>query len=130
MKVTPLWRKEYFIPIEEVQDICRKKFKLIRLDKLDCSPAIYYKIKDGGILGFIKTSESNCRCCSRLRLSSTGELRLCLYETHGLYLRYLLRTGASDWQIREKIKDRISMKPDINFKNYKSSKSYMCNIGG
>jgi len=130
MKITPLWKKEYFIPIEEVKKVCKSKLSLIKLGKLDYGPAIYYRVGNDGLLGFIKTDQSNCRCCNRVRLSATGELKLCLYETGGISLKDLLRSGVSDWEIRESIKTRISIKDDIDYKNYESHKCYMCNIGG
>jgi cyclic pyranopterin phosphate synthase len=130
MRVTPLWREDYFIPIEEVKRICERKFRLDKIENSGPGPAIYYRSREGGILGFIKTSENNCRHCSRLRLSSTGQLKVCLYETGGFGLRYLLRTTTSDWEIRDSIKQRINMKFNVDYRNYESSQLYMCNVGG
>ncbi len=128
--VTPLWSQDYFTPIEDVKKICENRFKLGKIAYASPGPAVYYRTEQGGILGFIKTDEYNCKHCSRLRLSATGELKLCLYETQGFCLKYLLRSGASDLEIEEQIKQRISMKRDVNYRSCQSSKLYMSSIGG
>ena len=130
MKITPLWREDYFIPIEEIIDICRSKYALESIDKQSSSPALYYKTKNNKILGFIKTDEKNCWKCNRLRLTSTGELKICLYETQGLCLKNLLRLGVCDEEIRDIIKAKMEMKSSANYTNWETHKTYMCAIGG
>lgn len=130
MKVTPLWKEGYFIPIEEVKDICAKRYRLKKTGITGSGPAEYYRVEDNVIIGFIKTDENICRNCTRLRLTSTGELKICLYETGGLRLKNLLRMGVCDEEIRDIIKSRIGIKDNTNFKNFESPKEYMYNIGG
>jgi len=130
MKVTPLWKEDYFMPIEEIVKICRMNFRLERLGAPGPGPAVYYKAGERGILGFIKTHENNCMSCTRLRLTSTGELKNCLYETKGFFLREFLRSGFSDEKIKTIIERRIGMKPYSDYKAYKSPQFYMCSIGG
>ena len=130
MKATPMWREEYFLPIEEVKSICEKKFTLSYLGKMGRGPATYYQIEGNNIIGFIKTEEANCISCNRLRLTSTGELKACLYESRGICLRNLLRNGASDWEIKDVIKEKAAAKQSIDYRSYESSKLYMYEIGG
>ena len=130
MKVTPLWREDYFISIDQIRDICEKRFKLEKLDRPDYSPAEYYKIEGGGRLGFIKTDVTNCERCTRLRLTSTGELKICLYERDGLCLKSFLRNGASPEKIRDIIGEKIGIKQKTDYRDYESEKLYMCSIGG
>lgn len=64
-----------------------------------------YRYADGsGELGFI-TSVSNpfCGGCNRLRLSAEGKIYTCLFARKGVDLRDLLRSGASDEAIIERI---------------------------
>jgi cyclic pyranopterin phosphate synthase len=129
MNLMPLWREDYFLPIEEVKDICEKKFTLRKAPDLGPGPAEYYKI-DGGLLGFIKTSENNCRCCNRLRLASTGELKLCLYEDGGLPLKWLLRDGGTDQEIKDAITSRLYAKETVDYKKWGNSTVHMSSIGG
>jgi len=54
----------------------------------------------GGELGVISSvTQAFCRDCSRARLSTEGQLYLCLFASRGHDLRTLLRSGASDLQI-------------------------------
>lgn len=76
-------------------------------------PAEYYRA-DGfvGRLGVIHAM-SNCFCaaCNRVRLTSTGELKLCLFYDEGVALKPLLRGGASDEEIRQAVRQAILRKP-------------------
>lgn len=130
MDITPLWRENHFMPIEEVIKICQGQFSLEYLGNLGPGPAVYYRAGQGGILGFIKTHKNNCRVCGRLRLTSTGELKNCLYETDGLLLRESLRDGSSDEEIKDIIERRTETKQYVDYKAFESSQFYMCSIGG
>jgi cyclic pyranopterin phosphate synthase len=102
MKITPLWSREYFFPIEQVIAICERHF----------------------------TEENNCRACSRLRLLATGELKICLYEKNGLNLRDLLRQGESADAIEALVRGRLEVKVRSTYKDWSSSRSYMYSVGG
>ncbi len=130
MKVTPLWDERYFVPIDEVKRICERRYSLRRIGTADTSPATYYQTQAGGIVGFISTNENNCLNCSRLRLTSSGELKICLYETRGIDLKQFLRNGFSDEDIRDKIKVATEGKTAVTYKNFDTQKVYMCDVGG
>ena len=100
------------------------------MKNLGPSPAEHYKINGMPILGFIKTDQNNCNRCSRLRLTSVGELKICLYENEGISLKELLRRGADNKEILAIIKDRIGLKKEVVYSNWKSPKTYMCSVGG
>jgi cyclic pyranopterin phosphate synthase len=61
-------------------------------------PAVYYKIPDSpGALGFISGRSSVfCPQCNRLRLSSDGRIKPCLYADRSYDVKSLLRAGVSD----------------------------------
>jgi cyclic pyranopterin phosphate synthase len=131
MPITPLWKEEYFFPIEEVKAICRNKFNLEETDlNLGPGPAQYYRVGEKGILGFIKTEEENCCSCSRLRLTSTGEFKLCLYEQPGFSLRDLLRKGASDSEISGLLEAKLNLKKEVDYRFWEVPRFYMSNVGG
>ncbi|MFC1632142.1 GTP 3',8-cyclase MoaA [Candidatus Omnitrophota bacterium] len=130
MQVTPLWREQYFISIEEIKKVCQKRFRLKKKGNLGCSPAEYYQIDDNAVLGFIKTDENNCRKCNRLRLSSTGELKICLYQDKGVSIKELLRTGATDAEIKDLLTAKMAAKKYTDYRTYERAGTYMCNIGG
>ena len=62
------------------------------------APATRFLFRDGaGAVGFIDSvSAPFCSACSRLRLTSDGKLRVCLYDDRETDLRDALRSGASD----------------------------------
>ncbi len=128
--VTPLWNKEFYLPIEKIKQICEKKYKLIPISlNYGAGPAQYYNVNDIGIIGFIDTNLHNCRKCSRLRLSSSGELKRCLYEKEGINLQTPLRNKNYD-KIIYLLKKAISSKKEISFNSFSQKKIYMCTIGG
>lgn len=130
MDITPLWKANYFIPLEEIKYLYERKYQLKRLGHIGSGPAEYYRVGEDGIIGFIKTDLNNCRNCTRLRLTSTGELKICLYESKGLCLKDLLRSGISDKKIIDFLMDKLIKKTNTDYRDYETSKLYMCNIGG
>lgn len=61
--------------------------------------------KDGaGEFGVITSVSSPfCGSCTRARISAEGELYTCLFASHGFDVRRMLRSGASDDELREAI---------------------------
>jgi cyclic pyranopterin phosphate synthase len=64
-----------------------------------------WRYKDGsGEIGVIASvTQAFCRDCTRIRLSTEGKLYTCLFATTGFDLRALLRSGASDDEIRDAV---------------------------
>ncbi len=130
MPVTQLWKEDRVVSIEGIKEICRRKFRLERIGTFGPGPAQYYRVEKRGILGFIATDINNCIRCRRLRLTSTGELKICLYEDEGFPLREFLRNGFSDEEIRDKIKGRIETKRYTDYRDRRFLETYMYSIGG
>jgi cyclic pyranopterin phosphate synthase len=65
-----------------------------------------WRYVDGrGEIGVIASvTQPFCGSCTRARLSATGQLYSCLFATNGHDLRALLRSDASDDQIRERLR--------------------------
>lgn len=85
-----------------------------RLEKsLGNGPAVYYSAAgfagEIGVIGAIH--EKFCNTCNRIRLTSEGFLKLCLYSGEGLDLRAMLRGGCSDEEIAEAVINVIERKP-------------------
>lgn len=76
-------------------------------------PAQYFKIGGfRGRLGIISAmSRHFCGRCNRLRLTSTGDLKLCLFYDAALPLKPLLRQGAGDEKITAAILAAVKEKP-------------------
>ncbi len=65
-----------------------------------------------GTLGIIQgESRRFCNTCNKVRVTSSGMLKNCLYDDGVLDLRYLLRTGATDSEIAREICAAIAAKP-------------------
>jgi len=96
----------------------------------NAGPASYYRSGHmQGQIGVISpTDEGFCRSCNRLRLTSTGFLRLCLHHEEGLDLRTLVRSGASNNEISRAITTAVSQKP-LNHQGF-SQKTDIKKIGG
>ena len=77
-------------------------------------PAKYYRLRGAaGTVGFITSmSEHFCQECNRLRLTSTGGLRPCLYDGGEFDLRAPLRRGAGVEEIAGLIEAAVAAKPD------------------
>lgn len=79
-------------------------------------PAHYYKSSAlKGHIGIIDAvSHRFCSQCNRVRLTSTGVLKPCLCYDMGTDLRALLRGGADDDTLKNRIKETISNKPEAH----------------
>lgn len=100
---------------EEAKRIISKRFgNMLPLKKETGGPAEIYKIEGfKGRIGIIGAM-SNCFCeeCNRIRLTSDGDLKLCLFFDEGISLKNLLRKGVSDEELKEKISLAVLKKPE------------------
>ncbi len=65
-----------------------------------------------GEIGFIRPiSHHFCSTCNRLRLTADGRLRTCLLSEEQFDLKKPLRSGCSDQEISEHMRDAVSHKP-------------------
>jgi len=80
-------------------------------------PARYFSCaKMKGAVGLISaTSRCFCAACNRIRVTSEGFLKLCLYHDGGLDLRGLIRDGARDDEIESAIVGAVMRKPERHF---------------
>jgi cyclic pyranopterin phosphate synthase len=75
-------------------------------------PAVYFKIRDAaGAVGFISgRSTVFCRQCNRVRLSSDGGIKPCLYASRCYDIGRLLREGTADETIVNRIEEALREK--------------------
>lgn len=68
-----------------------------------------------GSVGFISSMSDNfCSGCSRLRLTSDGFLKVCLFGNEETSLRDLIRNGATDEEILKTVETSLSSKRKQN----------------
>jgi cyclic pyranopterin phosphate synthase len=97
-----LWTPEIVVPLKEIVERIGRVLPLVELPRREASEtARRYTFADGvGEFGIIApVSQAFCGACSRVRLTSDGKIRTCLFSQveHDLYGR--LRAGASDGEL-------------------------------
>jgi cyclic pyranopterin phosphate synthase len=82
-------------------------------------------------IGFISPiSDPFCARCNRLRLTSDGELKSCLFSRDVVNLRELLRNGCSEAEIEAAISDAVRAKPESHRIGYEHISLDMHRTGG
>ena len=99
------------------------------------APATEYRFADGiGQVGFIASvSRPFCLNCNRIRLTSDGKLRYCLFAIEETDVRALLRGGAPDDAIAAAIRTNVAGKwigHEINTQKFVPPPRPMYSIGG
>ena len=99
------------------------------------APASEYRFADGvGRVGFISSvSHPFCLNCNRIRLTSDGKLRYCLFAIEETDVKGLLRGDASDDELRATIRETITRKwigHEINTQKFVAPPRPMYSIGG
>ena len=83
----------------------------------------------------IISAVSDCFCsqCNRIRMTSDGFIKLCLYYNKGINIKELINNGATDNEIKNAIKHIISQKPEshhFGIIDENSEAKNMVQIGG
>lgn len=138
-----IWNSNIFISAKALVDIIKNKGLNLKVDNnLSANnfsgPAKMYKIKNKpGRFGFISALTSHfCTVCNRLRLTSNGRLRLCLFADREYNLAPLIRNSLiSDKNIACAIAEAAKRKPLganllENRKTAAVSNRHMDGIGG
>jgi cyclic pyranopterin phosphate synthase len=102
------WRPEMVVPSRELAARIGERWPMHPIsENYRGEVAQRWRFDDGaGEIGFISSvSQPFCGTCSRARLSSDGKFYTCLFATHGLDLRAALRSGASDGELLQMIRD-------------------------
>jgi len=137
--------EDKFISVQEIKEKLIKKYLLnsIKISTAN-GPAKYYQIKGGrGTIGFITAlSQHFCKTCNRIRLTSEGKLRPCLFSNKEIDIKKAIRDLVRDKKsegflrkkiIRDKIIEAVMLKPKghkLNIKNQENLSFHMSRIGG
>lgn len=100
------WTRSNLITADEIYQQLNSEFELTPVSDRGSSPAEEFYINGGpatvGIIGSV--TRSFCANCDRLRLTSDGQLRNCLFSNEETDLRSILRNGRlSEKEKREDI---------------------------
>jgi len=106
-------RTNQFISLANLREDMASYWTLHDLPDRTGGPARYVRVAEtGGRLGFITPLTHNfCEGCSRVRLTCTGKLYLCLGHETSVDLRAPLRASADDAPLQEAIEAAIALRP-------------------
>ncbi len=107
------WRPEQVVHGDELRRRISKRWSIEPDGSSDPhAPAARWKFADGkGKIGFIDSiSAPFCSSCSRLRLTSDGFLRVCLYDDVECDLKTPLRAGATDAELVDRVRVTVQRK--------------------
>ena len=95
-------------------------------------PASYWRISGYKMpVGFIEPLHNKfCAVCNRVRLTSVGMLKPCLYSDEGMNLKRLLRDGGSDADLLQAMQEIIYNKPAGHSFEVEAASFNMSQIGG
>jgi cyclic pyranopterin phosphate synthase len=130
-------RKDTFISNDEVLKNLQNYFNLIPTTFTSGGPAKYWQLANQSTkVGFISPHSHNfCDTCNRVRVSSKGELFLCLGQEEKIELMPLLRQYPNeDWPIQKAITESMMVKPEAHDFNLEITKPavvrFMSHTGG
>lgn len=106
-------RTDQFLSLTRIREDLASFWRLTDLPDRTGGPARYVRIEEtGGRLGFITPLTHNfCEGCSRVRLTCTGRLYLCLGHETSADLRSPLRDDPTDVSLQSAIDAAIALRP-------------------
>ncbi len=115
------WARADVVSGREIRERINERFPLVQVDvKRGSETSARYRFADGGPgeIGIIApVTEAFCGACSRIRLTSDGQIRTCLFSTVEHSLRDVIRSGASRDETIEFIESVILKKEPRHFIN-------------
>ncbi len=130
-----LWTPEIVVPLKEVVARLREFMPLREHSHGRSETARRYIFEDGrGEIGIIApVSLPFCGACSRIRVTSDGKIRTCLFSVREHDLAGLLRAGAPDQEIADRIRYAVANKEErhhIGEADFLPASRTMVHIGG
>jgi cyclic pyranopterin phosphate synthase len=130
-----IWERNKVVTQDEIVSAISAEFPLEIVPARGAAPADRWRYADGkGTVGVIPSvSKPFCADCDRVRLTSDGQFRTCLFTTDEFDLRALLRNGGSDDDIANLIIHAVGTKwagHQINQVNFIRPNRSMSQIGG
>lgn len=111
---THFWTKDKYVTADEIKARAERIAPLEPVKVRRNGPARYFRFVGApGVIGFISPlSHHFCTYCNRLRLTSEGKLRPCLFSETEIDLKSALRSGAQDSEIERLFRLAIEIKPN------------------
>src|SRR5579864_457804 len=132
-----LWDRSKVLTADEIIEVLSREISPLAEipDRDPRAPATEYRYQDGGgRVGFIASvTRPFCLNCNRIRLTSDGKLRYCLFAIEEADVKKLLRSGAPDDEIAALIRANVMEKwvgHEINSARFVPPPRPMYAIGG
>ena len=135
LDATNEWERNKVVSQDEIVATIAAEFPLELMPARGAAPADRWRFLDGkGTVGVIPSvTHPFCGDCDRVRLTSDGQFRTCLFATDESDIRSLLRNGGTDEEIAELIQVAVGAKwagHQINQVNFIRPNRSMSQIGG
>jgi cyclic pyranopterin phosphate synthase len=135
LDATNEWERNKVVSQDEIVSAIAAEFPLELMPARGAAPADRWRYLDGkGTVGVIPSvTHPFCADCDRVRLTSDGQFRTCLFATDEFDIRALLRNGGSDDEIADLMRHAVGKKwagHQINQVNFIRPNRSMSQIGG
>jgi len=129
------WSPSTVVTLEEILARMREYRPLVEIRRGRSETARRYRFDDGiGEIGIIApVSHPFCGHCSRVRITSDGKIRTCLFSVWDHDLHAQMRRGASDEELEEFIRNVVQKKEErhhIGEPDFVPASRTMVHIGG
>jgi len=130
-----VWSPATVVRLEEVLARMAEYRPLVEIPHARSETARRYRFEDGiGEIGIIApVSHPFCGHCSRIRITSDGKIRTCLFSVWDHDLHAQMRRGASDDELEQFIRDVVAKKEErhhIGEPDFVPASRTMVHIGG
>jgi len=129
------WAPSTVVALEEILTRMAEYRPLVEVPHARSETARRYRFEDGvGEIGIIApVSHPFCGHCSRIRITSDGKIRTCLFSVWDHDLHAQMRRGASDTELEEFIREVVVKKEErhhIGEADFVPASRTMVHIGG
>jgi cyclic pyranopterin phosphate synthase len=129
------WSRDKVVSLEEIVARMSEYKPLVEIPHEHSETARRYRFDDGiGEIGIIApVSQPFCGACSRIRITSDGKLRTCLFSVWDHDLHAQMRRGASDDDLREfiyRVVEKKEARHHIGEPDFVPASRTMVHIGG
>jgi len=130
-----LWSPQVVVTLDEILERMAEYRPLVEIPHGRSETARRYRFDDGiGEIGIIApVSHPFCGHCSRIRITSDGKIRTCLFSVWDHDLHALMRRGASDEELADFIRGVVEKKEarhHIGEPDFVPASRTMVHIGG
>jgi cyclic pyranopterin phosphate synthase len=129
------WAPSTVVTLDEILDRMAEYRPLVEIPHARSETARRYRFEDGvGEIGIIApVSHPFCGHCSRIRITSDGKIRTCLFSVWDHDLHAQMRRGASDEELSDFIRGVVAKKEErhhIGEPDFVPASRTMVHIGG